>query len=58
METITGYYDESELVDECFGCPSCGNRVIDSLDWDDDYELVDCGACGTRYNPANGEVIA
>jgi uncharacterized Zn finger protein len=40
-------------------CPTCGNEDIDTLVWDDLYGwdgFVKCLACGTRYNPINGEL--
>lgn len=44
-----------ELVDAAFGCPSCGNRDMDWLPWDEDEngnaETVTCGKCGHTYNP-------
>lgn len=47
-----------ELVDAAFGCPSCGNRDMDWLPWDEDEngdaETVTCGKCGTTYTPGEG----
>jgi uncharacterized Zn finger protein len=40
-------------------CPTCGNDDIDTLVWDDLYGwdgFVKCLACGTLYNPINGEL--
>ena len=30
-------------------CPSCGERDVDRLVWDD--ETVTCATCGVVYNP-------
>lgn len=39
-------------VPEAYGCPYCGERRIDELIWQDDYELVQCQSCGFRYDPS------
>lgn len=48
----------TELVDEAFACPVCGNRDMDYLPWDEDEngdaETVTCGRCGHTYNPLEG----
>lgn len=41
---------QDELVDECFGCPQCGERRVDLLLWMDD-ENVECDNCHHEYNP-------
>ena len=52
-----------ELVEEALGCPNCGNRDMDLLEWQDgldpkDFESliepndemeIECLVCGTRY---------
>jgi transcription elongation factor Elf1 len=41
-----------ELVDDAFGCPTCGNRDMDWLPFDEDGETVTCGKCGRTYDPS------
>ena len=41
----------SEMVAKIFGCPKCGNRRMDSLEFLED-DVVECGACGTIYDPS------
>ncbi len=52
-----------ELVEEGFGCPNCGNRTMDLLEWQDgldpdDFEKlikpsdemeIECQVCGIRF---------
>lgn len=45
---VIGY---SDLTDDCFACPECGNRAMDLLEWDEDYEQVTCSICGMTYTP-------
>lgn len=40
-----------ELVDAKFACPTCGERDMDSLVWNDDGETVTCASCGETYDP-------
>ena len=46
---------QNEKVAPIFACPTCGTRDMDSLVWIDDeftsFDIVECGACGTLYNP-------
>ena len=37
-----------DLVDEAFGCPVCGNCIMDKLVWSSDYEHITC-SCGITY---------
>lgn len=34
-----------------YGCPSCGEREMDSLVWDEDGETITCSSCGVGYEP-------
>ena len=43
--------DDSNLVDEGDACPTCGERIMDLLLWDDDGRVV-CQMCRTAYQPA------
>ena len=40
-----------ELVEECCACPTCGERGMDLLEWDTDFEVVTCQRCMTEYRP-------
>ena len=40
---------ESNLVLPTDACPSCGERDVDRLIWDD--ETVTCTTCGIVYDP-------
>lgn len=40
-----------DRVSEANGCPSCGERDMDILVWEDD-EDVRCATCGVVYNPS------
>jgi hypothetical protein len=43
---------EGDLVEECFGCPRCGERRMDYLHWVPPYmEEVECQTCGQIYEP-------
>jgi len=41
---------EPDQVAEQHGCPKCGQRRIDSLEWLDD-KRVKCLTCGHIYEP-------
>jgi transcription elongation factor Elf1 len=41
-----------ELVDAAFGCPKCGNREMDNLPWNEEFDTVTCGKCGHTYDPS------
>jgi hypothetical protein len=41
----------NELVTEDSGCPKCGERRMDWLEWDAAVEIVTCATCGARYDP-------
>ena len=41
-----------ELVDAAFGCPMCGNRDMDWLPWNEEFDTVTCGKCGHTYDPS------
>ena len=41
----------SDLVEECFACPDCGNRAMDLLEWDENHETVTCSLCSRNYTP-------
>ena len=41
-----------DRVSEANGCPSCGEREMDRLVWEDDGESVRCATCGTIYDPS------
>jgi len=43
--------DGEELVPEADACPTCGERRMDWLGWDDDGEYVTCATCGAKYAP-------
>jgi hypothetical protein len=45
---VTG---DTDLTEDCFGCPECGNRAMDLLEWDEDYMQVTCAICRTTYTP-------
>lgn len=42
-----------DLVTSHNACPSCGERDMDCLVWEDDGENVRCATCGTIYNPSD-----
>ena len=43
---------EGDLVEEVFGCPSCGERRMDRLMWlAEDSEHVECQSCCYVYEP-------
>ncbi len=42
-----------DLVTPYNACPSCGERDMDRLMWEDDGENVRCATCGTIYNPSD-----
>ena len=42
----------SDRVSETNSCPSCGEREMDRLIWEDDGESVRCATCGTIYDPS------
>lgn len=41
----------TDLVEESFGCPDCGNRGMDLLEWDEGFEMVTCSLCKRTYTP-------
>ena len=41
-----------ELVDAAFACPKCGNREMDELPWNEEFDTVTCGKCGHAYDPS------
>ena len=43
--------EDDNLVDESCACPSCRNRDVDTLVWDEDGEVVTCQKCGSKYQP-------
>ena len=50
---------EGELVAKAFGCPGCGNREMDLLDFVGPYDdIVRCLVCTTHYEPLSRTVIA
>jgi ribosomal protein S27E len=46
--------DDSNLVEPQDGCPLCGERRADCLEWDEDNTKVTCSMCGTTYTPSTG----
>jgi hypothetical protein len=43
---------EGDLVEECFGCPGCGERRMSQLEFVPPYmEEVECQTCGQVYEP-------
>lgn len=42
----------NETVPEAWGCPQCGERGMDNLNWDENGEMVTCAACGETYTSA------
>jgi len=50
-ETDAAIHASFDMVDEAFGCPLCGNCVMDKLIWSSDYEHITCAACGITYTP-------
>ena len=48
--------DDEMKVSKFFGCPKCGNRDFESLEWMDD-QIVACLICHTRYEPLSQTVI-
>lgn len=40
-------------------CPECGSTDIDSIEWDDDTETMECADCGCKWecNSITLEVI-
>ena len=45
--------ERSELVPTECGCPTCGERRMDELEWQPPYfdEKVKCFSCNTEYEP-------
>lgn len=46
--------DENFVVEEN-GCPKCGERHVDKLEWIMDH-VVKCATCGTEYSPSTGGI--
>jgi len=44
--------DTASMVDDAFACPDCGEREMDHLVWNDEWDLVECQTCGARFDPA------
>jgi hypothetical protein len=43
---------EGDLVEECFGCPGCGERRMSQLEFVPPYcDEVECRTCGRDYQP-------
>lgn len=40
-----------DRVAALLGCPSCGERHVDRLAWDETGERVTCASCGREYAP-------
>jgi len=40
---------EPDSVDAPLGCPQCGERRMDYLVWQSDYETIKCESCGQLY---------
>ncbi len=49
-EPVPDVVIEPDQVDERHGCPRCGERRTDYLEWQDD-ERVKCQTCGHIYEP-------
>ena len=44
--------NEDDMVACIFGCPRCGERRMDWLEWIGEYmEEVECSTCGFVYEP-------
>jgi hypothetical protein len=43
---------QGDLVEECLGCPCCGERRMNLLEFvPPDLEEVECQTCGRVYHP-------
>jgi len=43
---------EGDLIDECFGCPDCGERRMSQLEFVPPHlEEVECQTCHRVYEP-------
>ena len=40
---------EPETVSADAQCPICHQNIMDLLEWQDDFETVQCQSCGERY---------
>lgn len=46
--------EDDGRVAEVFGCPRCGERRMDWLEWiGDDMEDVECATCTFVFSPMN-----
>jgi formylmethanofuran dehydrogenase subunit E len=32
-----------------WGCPNCGETMMDNLAWDNDGEIITCATCSNHY---------
>jgi len=42
---------KEDEVQEAAACPSCGERRVDKLVWDEDGDSITCSSCGCNYVP-------
>jgi len=50
---IMDYVDSNMEVEVWMACPSCGERRVDCLVWDEAGEIVTCSTCGESYSPGD-----
>lgn len=46
-----------DLVESCFACPTCGNRDMARLTFNEYGDIVTCD-CGTEYDPMTSRVVS
>ena len=51
-QTVSEMMECEDIEAEC-GCPECGNRKFDLLEWNEDGTLT-CMECSAVYNPNDG----
>ena len=43
-------YEDDNVCTKAAGCPRCGERSKDALEWDEDGVMLTC-RCGMKYEP-------
>ena len=58
FDTLSTYVERKRppMVAAQWGCPECGERVMDRLVWSDDA-AVECATCGAVYEPESEEAV-